>query len=369
MENWIITNQFILLAFILLRLLGKGPPNRAVIILFLLIYISLNMAFYIVKRPWMKQGLLWILVAVIAGCAKYLYLPLILLLPVNLFELATIYHQPLWLPLIISATPAPFLPKAIFYEYISLGALSYLICLLSWLTFRRIQALTGENDALRDQIHWLSGKLNKDMEYERQLKYSSQLEERNKIAQEIHDKIGHVISGSLIQLEAAKLLMESDPVGARSAIQKVIDILREGMENLRITLKNIKPPVEQMGINRIRLMIDEFSASHQLATSLLYHGNLERISSLHWRIIQDNIHEALTNVSKHAHATKVTVTIEVLNKIIKTEVKDNGTGGYPLQKGLGLSGMEERSSNAGGKIIVDSSQGFSIITLLPVEGE
>jgi len=70
---------------------------------------------------------------------------------------------------------------------------------------------------------------------------------------------------------------------------------------------------------------------------------------------------------KHSSASAVRVKIEVMNKVIKMEVRDNGRGEAAIKKGMGIAGMEERTGAAGGKLIIDGSDGFSVITLLPVE--
>ncbi|WP_164958210.1 histidine kinase dimerization/phosphoacceptor domain-containing protein [Clostridium estertheticum] len=93
-------------------------------------------------------------------------------------------------------------------------------------------------------ISILFNKLNKDEQFHKQYKYMSQLEERNKIAQEIHDNIGHTLSGGIMQLEGAKLLLDIDLPKSKSMVQSTINVLREGMDNIRITLKNIKPPFQ-----------------------------------------------------------------------------------------------------------------------------
>ena len=197
----------------------------------------------------------------------------------------------------------------------------------------------------------------------------SQLEERHSIAQEIHDRVGHAIAGSLIQLEAAGLLVDRDQSKTRDIIQNVITVLREGMENIRATLRNIKPATEQLGINRVKLLLDEFTVNNQLKTSLVYSGNLDRIAPIQWKVILDNLGEALTNALKYSGATTISLKIEVLNKFVKAEVSDNGQGAYIVKKGLGISGMEERSGRISGKVIIDGSKGFSVITLLPMEEE
>ena len=69
---------------------------------------------------------------------------------------------------------------------------------------------------------------------------------------------------------------------------------------------------------------------------------------------------------KYSKATKVTINIVILNKVIKLEVKDDGVGCSTIIKGLGISGMDERVGNEGGKLIVDGSQGFSVISIIPL---
>ena len=189
------------------------------------------------------------------------------------------------------------------------------------------------------------------------------------MAQTIHDRVGHTISGSLIQLEAAKLLISKEQHRAEKIVQNVITLLREGMENIRATLHNIKPPVEQLGVNRLKLLLDEFTANHSIETILICSGNIERISARQWKVIGENTSEALTNALKYSQAKVIRLSIQVLNTMVKAEIKDDGAGARVLKKGLGIRGMEERSGNLGGKMIIDGSQGFSVITLLPLEGE
>lgn len=172
-----------------------------------------------------------------------------------------------------------------------------------------------------------------------------------------------------MQLEAARLLLDKDREKSSAIIGKVLAILREGMESIRATLRNIKPASEQLGINRVKLLLDEFSVNNQIAASLIHSGNLQQITPIQWKVIHDNVHEALTNTLRYSGATTVRVSIEVLNKFVKAEIKDNGIGAYTYNKGLGLRGMEERSGSIGGKLIIDGSRGFSVITLLPIGGE
>ncbi len=367
METWIIISKLMVLSFCALKYAGDVRGNTTAFVLFILLYISVNMGFHIFKNPVAKQGFLALSIMGLIGCFLYVHPLFIMLLPMNLCEGALIFTESLVLPTVLTAFPLVLLGSELQAEYLVVGGLSFTVFEFAMKMQRRLQNLTAEGDRLREKVAGLTNRLHTDMELQHQMEYSAQLEVRNKVAQEIHDQIGHTLAGSLIQLEAAKLLMETDSSKSKEIIGKVINILREGMENFRATLRNIKPAAEQLGINRLKLTLEEFAANNCLRVPLVCKGNLGVITPVQWKIICDNISEALTNSLKYSGATTISVNLEVLNKFVKAEVRDNGVGAYEVKKGLGITGMEERSSGVGGQVIVDGTKGFSVITLLPLE--
>jgi signal transduction histidine kinase len=370
MENWLISNKLIILAYYILVYAGSEMRNSTAVVLCILIYVCFNTGLYIVKSDLFKKGLLLVSIIVIVYCFLDINVLFILLLPINIFEFMFMFTAGWWLPLLLmAATPLLLMDKEGLALYLLVSSFSYLVYRMGHSSKHRVQELSEVNDALREKVYLLTSQLNNDLDFQRQLNYLSQLEERHSIAQEIHDRVGHAIAGSLIQLEAAGLLVELDQSKTRDIIQNVIIVLREGMENIRATLRNIKPATEQLGINRVKLLLDEFTVNNHLKTSLVYLGNLERIAPIQWKVISDNLGESLTNTLKYSSASAISLKIEVLNKFVKAEVSDNGQGAYIVKKGLGISGMEERSGRIGGKIVIDGSKGFSVITLLPMEEE
>lgn len=369
MENRLILNKLIILAYYILVYAGTEMRNTTAVVLGILIYVCLNTGLYIVKSGLLKKGFLLVSIFLIIYCFLEINPLFILLLPINSFELMSMYTVGGWLPLLMVATPLLRMDKEDLSIYLLVSSFSYIVYRMGHNSMDRIQGLNEANDALREKVYLLTGQFNNGLDFERQLNYLSQLEERHSIAQEIHDRVGHAIAGSLIQLEAAGLLVDRDQSKTRDIIQNVITVLREGMENIRATLRNIKPATEQLGINRVKLLLDEFTVNNQLKTSLVYSGNLDRIAPIQWKVILDNLGEALTNALKYSGATTISLKIEVLNKFVKAEVSDNGHGAYIVKKGLGISGMEERSGRISGKVVIDGSKGFSVITLLPMEEE
>lgn len=229
----------------------------------------------------------------------------------------------------------------------------------------KIKKLDETQEEQRKIIYNLQKKLADERDIQEQILYTARLEERNKISARLHDKIGHTISGTLLQLEASKFILEHDKAKGFSMLDSCIENLRKGMEEIRMTLRNIKPAEEELGINRIRKILDEKIKDTNIKGKVLYIGDLDRISANLWIAFIRIITELTTNSVKYSYGNIIEVKIEILNKIIKLEVKDNGLGCKKVQKGIGLRNIEESVSNFNGKIIINSDDGFSVIILIP----
>lgn len=366
MDKWIIFNKFIILIYCCLKYISSSYNKDYLIILGLLLYIAISMIYYIVHKGKVKIiiGILSMILLVFFG--SYFSNIFLFFIPINYIEF--VYDNNLnnaYILGLIFVSPI-FIHSSIRGEYFLILLFSYLIYTLSYKSEYKVRRLLQENDNLKEKNDELYNKINKDLEYENQIMYASKLEERNKIAQEMHDKLGHTISGSIMHLEAAKLLMDKDKEKAGIFIDDTIKVLREGMESIRITLRSIKPASEQMGINRIRLMLNEVSSRTNITCNLMHSGNIQSITYAQWKIIYDSTRECVTNTIKYSKATMVTVNIQVFNKITKAEIKDNGIGNFNIKKGMGIKGIEERCEKIGGKVIIDGSMGFSVILILPM---
>lgn len=310
---------------------------------------------------------------IIATVSYFIHSLMLLLIPILILELFfEINLSPkTGIPLILIFM---FLTVSFSYDYYLRGIYFVLngFCIILYLLFKKdilLNSLQKHNDDLRRAIDMLNRRLTIDREFKNQLAYTAQLEERNKIAQEIHDNVGHAISGSLMQLEAAKLLVKQDADKSLLILATAIASLRKGLENIRMTLKNIKPPSEQMGINRLRLFLDDFNSKHTIRTLLNYEGDISKISPTAWKIFLENVSEGITNVIRHSNADCININIYVMNKMIRLQMTDNGfVSSTSIKKGLGISGMEERLLTIGGTLLIDSSKGFSLTMLVPLKG-
>jgi signal transduction histidine kinase len=366
MELWMIFTKLILLLFIAFTCIRAEVSHISWVVLAFLLYFCLTITMYIFKNQTLKRMLL--LLSIALTCLGYfLVLPIFcLVLPLSLIELAAEFvHNRLTL-LILSLIPILYVEAQLQPLYGLAATLSFLIFTMAHIYHDKLEKNEDQIDTMRKTLHKLTQNINENTEYIRQSEYTFKLEERNRISQEIHDKIGHSMTGALFQMEAAKRLMETDRPKATELLQNAINISKDGIEKIRLTLKNLKPPTEQVGINRMKLLLDDFNSKQSIKTVLTYEGNLEHITPIQWKIINENVTESLTNAMKYSSATLVSIDVKVLNKIIRVEVKDNGVGTETIKKGLGIIGMEERTASLNGTIIVDSSHGFSVTTLLPI---
>jgi len=369
METWIILNKLIVLIYVS-SLLSKGsfnsPFSNILVVISLLFYVIINVTKALVLSE--KYKLIFLMVSIIEllFCNYFVTTIFFILLPINFYEIfvGKIKFKYILFVLIISTFSIS--RNIIVSEYFGFSLFSLVSYYFILNNESRMKILTIKNDKLKEKNYRLLTNLSNQMEYKNQIIYTSQLQERNNIAQEIHDKLGHSISGSLMQLEAARLIMDKDSNHSKTIIQNTINVLRDGMESIRFTLKNIKPEVEQLGINKIKLLVDEFKNKGKMDASLYYSNNLDRITYIEWKVICDNIQEIFTNIIKYSEAKNVKVNVDVLNTFLKVEVKDDGIGCIRIEKGLGLLGIEERTMNLNGKVIVDGSSGFSVIILLPI---
>jgi len=366
MELWMIFSKLIVMGYIAAVCIQSGSSDLPWIVFSLLVYFSMSILIYLFKKNGARKLSMLVSIIVLVIFCIQIDSYFMLLLPLSIYELGNYFIEKKPFLLLIATIPIIYMPIAMYPIYGLVTLLSFMVFGMGVIFTEKLTKYEKNMDKMRKNLQKLSRSLNENQEYIRQSEYTFKLEERNRLSQEIHDKVGHSMTGALIQMEASKRLMCINQEKATELLQNAINISKEGIESIRITLKNIKPPTEQMGIHRMKLLIDEFASKHELATSFVYKGNLEVIAPIHWKIIQENITEALTNTLKYSEATHISVDLNVLNKLIRVEVKDNGKGAEKVKKGLGIRGMEERTAAINGKVIVDGTNGFSVTTLLPI---
>lgn len=223
-----------------------------------------------------------------------------------------------------------------------------------------------EEYQLKDSIN------TQDTIYKEQLEKSSlafenkMLEEKARLSQALHDKLGHSINGSVYQLEACKILMEKDPVQSGKIVQGVIDNLRTSMDEIRIILRREKPDKKRMAYLQLVQLCEECREKYGIQAEFKMEGEDKQISELIWEAILDNAIEAVTNALKYSNCTKLSIEIIILHKVIRCSIKDNGIGCSLLKEGMGIQGMKNRARKVNGYIDITCDNGFHINMIIPL---
>jgi signal transduction histidine kinase len=368
MEFWIIGNKTVLLFYVIFLsysvVRGVSPWE----ILAYLSYLCVNISIPILRKQKRFQLLGSVASAVLVALFAFrLNTIFILLLSVNLYEIVLLLGGRSRFALLLGLVPLFLIPDDEILVYLLATSLSFLLYYGMRVYTEKLEKIGEEKEALRLDLQRLKQSLSMNEEYIRQSKYTIKLEERNRLSQQIHDEVGHAMAGALIQMEASRRLLGANTDKASELLGNAISISREGLEQIRLTLKDMKPRSEELGIHRLRLFADELSANHSVNSTVTHAGDLDMITPLQWKIIHENAKEAVTNSLKYGGATAIEFEIRVLNRMIQSVVADNGRGVDKIVKGLGIVGMEERAASAGGTVIVDGTKGFRVTTLLPLQ--
>ena len=198
-----------------------------------------------------------------------------------------------------------------------------------------------------------------------EIAHITEVKERNRIAREIHDNVGHSIAGILMQMQVAMQFVERDSGRAKLAIDKCLVKLTETLDVLRDTVHNMRP-AERLGLEYLKAVIEDFA---YCPIEFEHSGDFSTLPSPFIESMNAIIKESLTNSSRYSSASKVWLKADVNDKYVRLQIKDNGVGCGRISEGLGLSSMRERVANLGGTITINGDNGFLIVCILYRRGE
>jgi len=194
-------------------------------------------------------------------------------------------------------------------------------------------------------------------------------EERNRIARDIHDVLGHYLTVVHVQLEAAKTLFKRDPETARAAIFKAQALTREGLSEVRrsVSLLRGSGSTERPLLAAIEKLASECKADG-IHAAVRLRGTPRPLPEPVEITLYRAAQEALTNVRRHARASKLDIELAFASGSgIRLRVEDDGVGSELLNQGFGLVGLRERAESVGGTMSVRSALGggFTLEIELP----
>ncbi len=203
------------------------------------------------------------------------------------------------------------------------------------------------------------------------------LEERQRIAGEIHDTLAQAFTSIVMLLEAAQALREPQPAAA-GHVEQALQTARDGLQEARRLVWALRPEsLERVALpDALARAAAGLARQTGLAARTVVTGDARRLPAEVEITLLRAAQEALANVRRHARAREVTVTLSYLDDRVALDVRDDGTGFDPAalpagpgrQGGLGLVAMRERAEALGGSLTVESApgQGAALLVELPI---
>lgn len=207
-------------------------------------------------------------------------------------------------------------------------------------------------------------------------------EERNRLAREMHDTLGHRLTVAAVQLEGAQKLVARDPAKAEKMVATVREQVVEGLTELRQTVAALREPLETelpLGAALTRLA-NNFMAATNITTELYLPERIPALPSALRQALYRAAQEALTNIQRHAHASHAQIQVVLLedeprgaglvDPAIRISIADDGVG-IPADAqahGYGLRGLAERALQLGGQFTVapQADGGTRVLMVLPL---
>lgn len=190
--------------------------------------------------------------------------------------------------------------------------------------------------------------------------------ERKRISREIHDTLGHALTGISAGIDAVKVLIEIDSNKAKSQLNIVSDVVREGIVDVRRSLNKLRPDALEGRTleDALNKIIREFEGVSNIKIKLNYNWTTADLSVAVEDIIFRIIQESITNSLRHGHASEVIIDM-VEDADYMMFIKDNGIGAEEIVYGYGLMQMQERLAIIGGEITFNTKNGFETVIRIP----
>lgn len=183
--------------------------------------------------------------------------------------------------------------------------------------------------------------------------------ERKRIAREIHDTLGHALTGISAGLDAVKILVGIDTDRAKQQLENISIVVRDGIRDVRASLQKMRPgDLENNSLKEALLkIIKEYEAISNLEIHFTYKWDRIDLDIAKEDIVFRIIQETLTNSVRHGHAHSIAIELlECENYVMM--IQDDGIGFEELQYGYGLKQIEERIAIIGGSVRFENRNGF-----------
>lgn len=192
--------------------------------------------------------------------------------------------------------------------------------------------------------------------------------ERNRLAREIHDTLGHTLTGLSTGIDAARQLMNVSPELAMKQMDLLSSVAKDGLKDVRRSVRKLRPDALESHTLKeaLQTMVNEFRASTGVTIHYVCH-----LASLDFQQDEEEaiyriVQESMTNSVRHGKATEIYITFAKADGVLIIVIEDNGVGCSDIREGFGLHHMKERVALLNGTVRFYSRSGFEVIVEIPL---
>ena len=229
----------------------------------------------------------------------------------------------------------------------------------------RIMHLNNQLNSANDELKYVNMQLS---EYAKESEKMAETKERNRMAREIHDTLGHSLTGIITGIEACTTLMDVAPEATKEQLKAIAEVARQGITDVRRSVKALRPDaLEKSDLsNALVTLISEMRSATSAEIEYSFETSLNCFNEDEEDIIYRIVQECITNSIRHGKAGKIYIYISREFNLLKILIKDNGTGCAEINKGFGLHHMEERLDMLHGSLNYNGNDGFIVEAKIPI---
>ena len=203
-------------------------------------------------------------------------------------------------------------------------------------------------------------------EYAKEIESLASAAERDRLAKELHDTLGHRLTVSIAQLDGASLLVEQDWRRANQMLKSARSQLNAGLNELRHTLSALNNAVFNSDslLDSLHKIVNEFAIGTGIVHHIQMPDKLPHLSDAQCLTLYRTVQEALTNTQKHADARNIWIVLDTRGDGLTLSVRNDGRNFDPSHSsGYGIQGMKERAAQLGGAVhVTRPAEGGALVT-------
>jgi signal transduction histidine kinase len=207
-------------------------------------------------------------------------------------------------------------------------------------------------------------------DYTQTMEENAKMKERNRLAREIHDILGHSLTSIIIGLEACVSIIGFEPDIAKKQLGKILELSRKGLDDVRRSVRELKVDIISKSeiIPAIIAMVNDINECTPVKIELKISGTILKLKEDEEQTVYRIIQESITNAIRHGKASHIDLHIDFYQHIMSIMIKDNGIGSIHIDEGFGLTHIKERVAMLNGTLKYEThpKEGFTMKVEIPV---